>query len=418
MSESEQKNPFVGKPGPIPKDGTHIVYLVDTENTGRSWSILSDIAENGDTVILFVSKNSHTVSLTAFCGASERGVDFRFVECETGTNAMDFQIVAALGRLSALSPQSRYVIFSADAGYDPAIHFLCDRGVQVSRFTNGMSAELIRHSEINDPDPEPEPREPADSGQDNNPRYDKDLVEIPCAFCGNLVSPGSVCATCGHIMDTSVISQLPPAPAAPELIQVPAAQNEQPSIPKAKPAEKPETAASGTPSTGGELRREYRARLSACGITDNDNLRILAGIIVASMRKPKNRRRTEAYNRILARYGQKDGLVIYRKAKDVIQGIAEKGPFPKNDLTPDEIKAEYVQEFKRIGLDLPPEQYPRCANILYHALQAKNQQTQKKTLRNSLSGWLGAKKGQSLTDKLMPVITSLTMDGLVPDSSA
>ncbi len=126
--------------GRDPSGHKRTVYLIDTENVGKNWDFIADKAKQGDTIMLFYSENSHMVSLYAFGDASTRGIDFKFMECMTGQNAMDFQITAALARASALEPDAAYVVFSKDKGYDPAIQMLANNGVEVTRFAPGMDA--------------------------------------------------------------------------------------------------------------------------------------------------------------------------------------------------------------------------------------------------------------------------------------
>lgn len=117
-------------------------YLCDLENVHDRWSSLLDGAGAGDRFTLFYSENVTNVSLGMFGKACARGVRFDFAECECGRpNALDFQLVTELGRLSAMEPDTEYVIVSADQGFQSVVGFLSDRGVSVSCHAPAVARE-------------------------------------------------------------------------------------------------------------------------------------------------------------------------------------------------------------------------------------------------------------------------------------
>lgn len=108
-------------------------WLVDMENVPKIWELILPACSEGDTVILFVSDYIGSVKPMTFAKAGTRGVSFQFIDCDTGTsNAMDFQLVTELGRLSVLYPNDEFIIVSGDNGFRAVLRYLAERGVSVS----------------------------------------------------------------------------------------------------------------------------------------------------------------------------------------------------------------------------------------------------------------------------------------------
>lgn len=107
-------------------------WLVDLENVGAGWKTAVSRAEPGDEVHLFYSGNTVKIDIRQLGPASARGIRFRFDECRNGLhNAMDFQMMCELGRLSAAEPDANYVLFTADKGFSSVLDYMALRGVQV-----------------------------------------------------------------------------------------------------------------------------------------------------------------------------------------------------------------------------------------------------------------------------------------------
>lgn len=141
-------------------------YLCDLENIYDRWSNLAQTAQAGDKFTLFYTKSIKSIHLEAFGPASVRGVEFAFAECECGRhNALDFQLVCELGRLSAQYPDRKYVILSGDTGFQSVVKFMADRGIQVSCINpNPINPNTIKPQEDETPEPEsdPEPEIPTE----------------------------------------------------------------------------------------------------------------------------------------------------------------------------------------------------------------------------------------------------------------
>lgn len=76
------------------------------------------------------------------------------------------------------------------------------------------------------------------------------------------------------------------------------------------------------------VRMEYDELLRQSGMSDPDDRRVMAGILMCSMRLPQNRRKLDTRNRLCTKYGSQDGNLRYNAARDVIARIALEGPWP------------------------------------------------------------------------------------------
>lgn len=146
--------------------GKHTRWLVDLENVGSRWREVLDMAAPGDAVHLFYSHKTVKISIQDLGPASARGVGFEFHECRNGMpNAMDFQIMCALGMLAAGHPGDGYILFTADKGFSSVLGYMADRGVDVRCAAPGMRVDGEPPEE-----PSPGPRAAADADEDTEPR--------------------------------------------------------------------------------------------------------------------------------------------------------------------------------------------------------------------------------------------------------
>lgn len=119
-------------PGSSNGTGSRTQWLIDLENVGRKWRGAMDAAAPGDVLHLFFSDKSTKIGIDELGTASARGVEFRFHGCENGLpNAMDFQIMCALGMLASESPGDGYILFTADKGFTSVLGYMRARGIDV-----------------------------------------------------------------------------------------------------------------------------------------------------------------------------------------------------------------------------------------------------------------------------------------------
>lgn len=120
--------------GTMVQETTRVVYLVDTENVGRSFIPLLMEPEDDATYILFCTEHSPLVPLALLPKVTKNLEQFQFIECCTpGQNALDFQLISYMGYLMKEAPTTKYVVLSKDMGYDSAIRFWQLRGYDVKR---------------------------------------------------------------------------------------------------------------------------------------------------------------------------------------------------------------------------------------------------------------------------------------------
>lgn len=107
--------------------------MCDLENICQRWSFLLPDIKRGDRVTLFFTKKMNIMKLDALGPVSSLDTLFNFVQCECGrANALDFQLVAELGRLSLVETDTEFVIVSGDQGFCSVIDYMRQRGVHVS----------------------------------------------------------------------------------------------------------------------------------------------------------------------------------------------------------------------------------------------------------------------------------------------
>lgn len=111
------------------------IYFLDTENIGATWidAVLRD--EEVGEVVVFYTKNSQPVPLTALPKLGGIWAKLTFVECYVGQNALDFQLATELGYRVASAPEDEYVILTRDAGYDAIVKYWKQKNISVVRRT-------------------------------------------------------------------------------------------------------------------------------------------------------------------------------------------------------------------------------------------------------------------------------------------
>lgn len=87
----------------------------------------------GDRVILCYTMNAGTIDLDIVQEALSRNILLCPQKCDTGRNALDFQLTAMLAENIASDPTSDYGIISGDNGYVPVIRMYRDRGIHILR---------------------------------------------------------------------------------------------------------------------------------------------------------------------------------------------------------------------------------------------------------------------------------------------
>ena len=112
------------------------IYFVDTENVGNSWTEVAEMENPKECkFIIFYSDHSPRLAYDAISKLVEKKIKIECIKCYTGTNAMDFQLQAVLGRKSVNNADKQMIILSSDRGYDPAVKLFNDMGIYVTRLS-------------------------------------------------------------------------------------------------------------------------------------------------------------------------------------------------------------------------------------------------------------------------------------------
>lgn len=109
------------------------LYLIDYENVNADGLAGINQLDESDTIILFYSMNSNTLTFSLHKSLTETKARLEYVEVKAGTkNSLDFQLVSYLGYLIAKDQKSDYVIVSKDNGFSSTVAFWQNRKVEVS----------------------------------------------------------------------------------------------------------------------------------------------------------------------------------------------------------------------------------------------------------------------------------------------
>lgn len=117
-------------------------YLVDTENVGSVWVELLPALGKQDRLLLFYTVNSSGISYEDLLRLAGQEQKYEMIQCFTGRNGLDFQLVSYLGYLIKSNGKAEYVIISNDNGYDAVVRFWETREVSVKR----VKASVLRRS--------------------------------------------------------------------------------------------------------------------------------------------------------------------------------------------------------------------------------------------------------------------------------
>ena len=117
-------------------------YLVDTENVGSVWVDLIPTMAKQDCLLLFYTVNSSGISYEDLLKLAGQEQKYQMIQCFTGRNGLDFQLVSYLGYLIKSNAKAEYIIISNDIGYDAVVRFWNAKDISVSR----VKASVLQHS--------------------------------------------------------------------------------------------------------------------------------------------------------------------------------------------------------------------------------------------------------------------------------
>ena len=109
------------------------ICLIDTENvTIETVKEIINTERKNLKVYLFYTKNSGRIRFQDLLSFIANADKIEMISCNTGTNALDFQLVSYAEFLIHSFPKSEYIIVSNDKGYDPCIDFWKEKGILIS----------------------------------------------------------------------------------------------------------------------------------------------------------------------------------------------------------------------------------------------------------------------------------------------
>lgn len=123
-------------------------YLVDTENVGSVWVDLIPTLAKQDCLLLFYTVNSSGISYEDLLKLAGQEQKYEMIQCFTGRNGLDFQLVSYLGYLIKSNAKAEFIIISNDIGYDAVVRFWSAKDISVSR----VKASVLHRSLQQDAD--------------------------------------------------------------------------------------------------------------------------------------------------------------------------------------------------------------------------------------------------------------------------
>lgn len=155
-------------------------WLLDMENIQTRWARILPLMAAEDSVTVFCSPAVNRIDMDPLCAAGTEDVAFYFARCANGVpNAMDFQMMVELGRLSVKDPEAEYIIVSADKGFESVMAYMSARNIRIDRLDPDMAPDH----------PEAQPDAPAHgSGPAANP--DGEYVTTRSKYRRLLMSAG------------------------------------------------------------------------------------------------------------------------------------------------------------------------------------------------------------------------------------
>ena len=107
------------------------IYYIDSENVGDSWIELLD--DSDSRFIVFYTGHSPRIAYPQAIQLVNAANKPEFIECHEGSNGLDFQLVTYLGYEIHADHSNEMIIVSNDTGFDAAVLFWTDRGMNVRR---------------------------------------------------------------------------------------------------------------------------------------------------------------------------------------------------------------------------------------------------------------------------------------------
>ena len=106
--------------------------MIDTENVGNRWFDMPKKIRRKDRIITFYTEH-HSKNLEEFLMKQVYNPKILWLECATGNNALDYQLIGVLSYLIAKHPKASFCIYSNDKDYHATVDFWKSRGIKISQ---------------------------------------------------------------------------------------------------------------------------------------------------------------------------------------------------------------------------------------------------------------------------------------------
>lgn len=113
--------------------GNKTIYFIDSENVNDNWLKVIDNLGKSDEIKVFYTEKSANISPASVKRLISDKVNLSWIECFTGKNALDFQLVTELGYCVGLNSKDKFVIVSNDKGYEAVVKYWVIKGIDISR---------------------------------------------------------------------------------------------------------------------------------------------------------------------------------------------------------------------------------------------------------------------------------------------
>ena len=114
------------------------IYYIDSENVGDSWIELLDHTDSR--FLVFYTGHSPRIAYPLAIQLMNAINKPEFIECYEGNNGLDFQLISYLGYELHADKTNEMIIVSNDTGFDAAVHFWADRGMNVRRVSRSNAS--------------------------------------------------------------------------------------------------------------------------------------------------------------------------------------------------------------------------------------------------------------------------------------
>lgn len=283
-----------------------ICYIIDTESVQNRWGHLMRMITPYDEIIAFFGPNCHPMTTNFINALLHSGAHIELisrVQDSHNQSAVNFQLVTELGYRIAANPERPYILISENPEYDPLIEYWTRQEINLTRY-NILTSK------------------PEDITMSYNHRVTDTLRTEALEKQGITLGTQT-----GTIPQQTIQLQEPDAIPTEDIDDIADTlpEPEPDKIPitnKPEPVYLPEKA----------CKQEYHVRLNKLHVPANRS-KIIAGLLIQSMRKPANQRILFLYNSMSAEFGKKSPFTkaYYKSVKALAEEISVNGPFPETE---------------------------------------------------------------------------------------